>query len=303
MTHVEALNLTRLPKHLVILGGGYVGLEFAQAFRRFGSNVTVIQHGPHLLSDADPDVADAVLQLLTDDGIQVLLNADLQKISGLSGQRLTLQIASPNGAATIDATDILVATGRTPNTDSLSCERAGVELDSRGFVRVNDTLQTTAPDVWAMGDCAGTPLFTHAGFDDFRIVRDNLAGKPHSKRGRLIPSCLFTDPELAHVGLTETAAKSQNIRYRLAKIPAANVLRTHTTSETRGFLKALVGDDDRILGFTAFCADASEPLATVQTAILAGVPYTLLRDAILAHPTFAEGLTVLFSTVPATNGG
>ena len=299
LTHVEALKLDHLPEHFVVLGGGYSGLEFAQALRRFGSRVTVIQHGPQLLSDVDPDVAEAMLQLMTDDGIQVLLNADLQKVTGLSGQSLKLQVNAKTGPTTIDATDLLVSVGRIPNTDSLSAEKAGVQLDSRGFVRVNDFLQTTAEGVWAAGDCAGSPFFTHVGFDDFRIIRDNLAGKSHSKRGRLIPSCLFTDPELAHTGLTETDAKAQNIHYRLAKLPAANILRAATTSETRGFIKALVGDDDRILGFTAFCADASEPLAAVQTAMLAGAPYTLLRDAILPHPTWAEALTFLFAAVPS----
>jgi len=296
LTHIEALELDTVPEHLLVIGGGYVGVELAQAMRRFGSKVTVIQHGTQLLNDADPDIAEAVLQLMTDEGIQVLLNADVQKVTGLSGQSLQLQI----GGKTIQATDILVATGRTPNTDSLSAEKAGVQLDSHGFVRVNDFLQTTAPDVWAMGDCAGSPFFTHVGYDDFRIVRDNLAGKPHSKKGRLIPSCLFLDPELAQIGLTESAAKAQNVRYRLAKIPANHVLRTHTTSETRGFLKALVGTDDRILGFTAFCSEASELLAAVQAAMLAGSSYTMLRDGIFAHPTMAEGVTVLFASVPDT---
>jgi pyruvate/2-oxoglutarate dehydrogenase complex dihydrolipoamide dehydrogenase (E3) component len=300
MTHVEALNLQRLPEHLVILGGGYVGLEFAQAMRRLGSRVTIIQHGLQLLPHEDPDVAEAVSEMMTAEGAAVLLKTELQYVAGKSGDRVQLQINTGSNTSTIDATDILVATGRTPNTDSLSCDKAGVDLDYNGFVRVNDTLQTSAPETWAMGDCAGSPFFTHVAFDDYRIVRDNLAGKLHSKSGRLIPSCLFTDPELAHIGLTETAAKAQNIGYRLAKMPAANILRTHTTSETRGFLKVLIGDDDRILGFTAFCADASEPLAAVQTAMLARAPFTLLRDAIYPHPTFAEGLNGLFAAVSTT---
>jgi pyruvate/2-oxoglutarate dehydrogenase complex dihydrolipoamide dehydrogenase (E3) component len=302
MTHVEALDLQRLPEHLVILGGGYVGLEFAQAMRRLGSRVTIIQHGLQLLPHVDPDVAEAVSEMMTAEGATVLLTTELQKVTGKSGDHVQLQINTGSKTSTIDATDILVATGRTPNTDSLSCEKAGIDLDYNGFIRVNDTLQTTAPETWAMGDCAGSPFFTHVAFDDFRIVRDTLAGKSHSKSGRLIPSCLFTDPELAQIGLTETAAKAQNIAYRLAKMPAANILRTHTTSETRGFLKALIGDDDCIIGFTALCADASEPLAAVQTAMLAGAPYTLLRDAILPHPTFAEGLNGLFTTVPTAPG-
>jgi pyruvate/2-oxoglutarate dehydrogenase complex dihydrolipoamide dehydrogenase (E3) component len=302
MTHVEALDLQRLPAHMVIIGGGYVGLEFAQAMRRFGSRVTIIHHGSQLLSDEDPDVGEALLQLMKDEGIDVFLNTDVKQVDGNSGQRVHLRISSKDGTNTIDATDILVATGRIPNTDSLSVEKAGVELDSRGFVRVNEKLQTTAPDVWAMGECAGSPRFTHVGFDDFRVVRDNLSGKSRTTRDRIIPYCLFTDPELAHVGLNEKSAKAQRIRYRLASIPISKVLRTHTTSETRGFAKALVADDDRILGFTAFGAEASELLAAVQIAMLAGAPYTLLRDGIFSHPTMAEGLTILFAAVPATAG-
>jgi pyruvate/2-oxoglutarate dehydrogenase complex dihydrolipoamide dehydrogenase (E3) component len=297
MTHVEALNLQRLPDHLVILGGGYVGLEFAQAMRRLGSRVTIIQHGLQLLPHEDPDVAEAVGEMMAADGATVLLKTELQNVTGKSGDHVQLQINTGSKTSTIDATDILVATGRTPNTDSLDCDKAGIDLDYSGFIRVTDTLETTSPETWAMGDCAGSPFFTHVAFDDFRIVRDNLAGKSRSRQGRLIPSCLFTDPELAHIGLTETAAKAQNVNYRLAKMPAANILRTHTTSETRGFLKALISDDDRILGFTAFCADASEPLAAVQTAMLAGAQYTTLRDAIFPHPTFAEGLNGLFTTL------
>jgi pyruvate/2-oxoglutarate dehydrogenase complex dihydrolipoamide dehydrogenase (E3) component len=299
MTHVEALDLQRLPQHLVILGGGYIGLEFAQALRRFGSRVTILHHGEHLLHGEDADVTDALLQLMKDEGIDVLLKTDLLKVTGCSGESVQLQVRNGTGTSTIEASDILAATGRIPNTDRLNLEKTGVELDSHGYIKVNEKLQTSAPDTWAMGDSAGSPQFTHVGFDDFRIVRDNLAGGNHTTTNRLIPYCLFTDPELAHVGITETQAKAKNIRYRLAKIPSAMVLRTHTTSENRGFIKALVGDDDRILGFTAFSAEASELLAAVQTAMLGGLPYTMLRDGIFAHPTMAEGLVVLFAKPPS----
>jgi pyruvate/2-oxoglutarate dehydrogenase complex dihydrolipoamide dehydrogenase (E3) component len=200
---------------------------------------------------------------------------------------------------TLEASDILVATGRTPNTDRLDADRAGVELDARGYVRVNDRLQTSAPDVWATGECAGSPQFTHVGEDDCRIVLDSLAGGSRTTRGRLIPYCLFTDPELAHVGLTESEARARGVPYRIARMPAAMVLRTRTLSQTRGFLKALIGADDRILGFTAFSAEASELMAVVQTAMLGGMPYTALRDAIFTHPTAAEGLLGLFSAPPS----
>jgi pyruvate/2-oxoglutarate dehydrogenase complex dihydrolipoamide dehydrogenase (E3) component len=298
MTHVEALNLQRVPQHLVILGGGYVGLEFAQAMRRFGSRVTLIHHGAQLLSREDPDVADALLQLMKDEGVDVLLNTGIVKAAGHSGESLQIEVATGDTTRVIAASDILVATGRTPNTNRLGAEKAGVDLDSRGYIRVNEKLETTAPGVWAMGECAGSPQFTHAAFDDFRIVRDNLAGGNRTTRDRLIPYCLFTDPELAHVGLHESEARAKAVPYRLAKILMSTVLRTRTLSETRGFMKALVGDNDRIVGFTAFGAEASELLAAVQTAMLGGMPYTVLRDAIFTHPTVAEGLVFLFASPP-----
>jgi pyruvate/2-oxoglutarate dehydrogenase complex dihydrolipoamide dehydrogenase (E3) component len=201
---------------------------------------------------------------------------------------------------TIEASDILVAAGRTPNTDQLDISRAGVELDSRGYIRVNDRLQTTAPNVWAMGECAGSPHFTHVGEDDCRIVLDNLAGGNRTTRGRLIPYCLFTDPELAHVGMTESEARSHGVRYRIARLPMERVFRALTLSQTRGFVKALIGDDDRILGFTAFGAEASELMAVAQTAMLGGIPYAVLRDTIWTHPTAAEGLIGLFTMPPST---
>jgi pyruvate/2-oxoglutarate dehydrogenase complex dihydrolipoamide dehydrogenase (E3) component len=299
MTHVEALDLERLPGHLVILGGGYVGLEFAQAMRRFGSRVTIVQHGPRLLTREDPDVADALWELLTDEGIEVLLQSEVFSVTGRSGSGVALRVRSGAAERTLEATDILVAVGRTPNTDRLDADRAGVELDSRGYVRVNDRLQTTAPDVWATGECAGSPQFTHVGEDDCRVVLDNLAGGSRTTRGRLIPYCVFTDPELAHVGLTESEARARGVPYRIARMPMAMVLRARTLSQTRGFMKALVGADDRILGFTGLGAEASEAMAVIQTAMLGGMPYTALRDAIFTHPTAAEGLLGLFANPPA----
>jgi pyruvate/2-oxoglutarate dehydrogenase complex dihydrolipoamide dehydrogenase (E3) component len=298
MTHVEALNLERLPGHLVVLGGGYVGLEFAQAMRRFGSRVTIIQHGPRLLEREDPDVADALLQLMIDEGIDVLLAAQVLNVAGRSGSGIVLRVRAGTTERTLEASDILVATGRTPNTDRLDVAKAGIELDARGYIRVNDRLHTSTPDVWATGECAGSPQFTHVGEDDGRIVLDNLAGGSRTTRGRLIPYCLFSDPELAHVGMTETEAKGRNIPYRIARLPMSHVFRALTLSEPRGFMKALIGGDDRILGFTGFGAEASEPMAVVQTAMLAGMPYTALGSAIFTHPTAAEGLLGLFASPP-----
>jgi pyruvate/2-oxoglutarate dehydrogenase complex dihydrolipoamide dehydrogenase (E3) component len=298
MTHVEALNLERLPGHLVILGGGYVGLEFAQAMRRFGSRVTIIQRGPQLLEREDPDVADALRDLMTDEGVEVLLRAQVLGATGRSGTGVALRVRSGAAERALEASDVLVAVGRTPNTDRLDAARAGVELDARGYIRVNDRLQTSAPGVWATGECAGSPHFTHVGEDDCRVVLDNLAGGSRTTRGRLIPYCLFTDPELAHVGMTESEARAGGVPYRVARMPMELVLRTRTLSQTRGFMKALIDADDRILGFTAFGAEASEPMAVVQTAMLGGLPYTALRDAIFTHPTTAEGLIGLFANPP-----
>lgn len=296
MTHVEALDLERLPEHLVIIGGGYVGLEFAQAMRRFGSRVTIIQHGHQLLGREDADISRAILELMRDEDIEVFLDAEVLSVSGRSGVQVKMQVRS--GAATIivDATDILIAAGRVPNTDRLNVDAAGIVLSESGYVEVNERLQTSAAGVWAMGDCAGSPQFTHAGYDDFRVVLSDLVGASRTTRDRLVPYCLFTDPELAHVGMSEKEAKANNIPYRIAKLPMSNVMRTQTLSQTRGFMKALIGSDDRILGFTAFGAEASELMAVVQTAMIGGMPYIELRDMIFTHPTISEGLVVLFTT-------
>jgi len=300
LTHIEALELDRVPGHLVILGGGYVGLEFAQAFARFGSRVTILERGPQLLSKEDKDVADTVLGFLREDGVDVQLSVQVTEVEGSSGDKIRLHMRNPERVWTLEGTDILVATGRVPNTQGIGLEKTGVGLDARGYIQVNERLETTAPDIWAMGDCAGSPLFTHVAFDDFRIVRDNLHGGSRTTRGRLVPFCIFTDPELARVGLNESEAAKAGRGYRLAKLPIDAVLRARTLSETRGFMKALVSSDsDEILGFTALGPQAGEVIAVVQTAMLGKMPYTALRDAIFTHPTMAEGLGGLFSAVPA----
>ena len=300
LTNVEALELDRLPDHLIVIGGGYVGLELAQAYRRFGSRVSIIETGPQIASREDSDVAAALLEMLRDEGIGVHLGATVRSAQGRSGQTVSLQLHTSSGDQTIEGSDILVAAGRTPNTEGIGLELAGVALDARGYIAVNDRLETSAPDVWAVGECAGSPQFTHVSEDDFRIIRDNLVGGDRTTRNRLVPYCMFTDPPLARVGLSEAEARHQGIAVRVAKLPIVAVLRTRTTSETRGFMKALVAaDGDRILGFAMIGADAGEVMAVVQTAMLAGMPYTGLRDAILAHPTMAEGLGGLFSNVPA----
>jgi pyruvate/2-oxoglutarate dehydrogenase complex dihydrolipoamide dehydrogenase (E3) component len=298
MTHVEALDLQRVPERLLVLGGGYVGLELAQAARRFGSRVSVIERGSQLAGREDPDVGAALLELFQDEGIQVLLGTAVRRVEGRSGEHVRLHLEASSGARAVEGTDLLIAAGRTPNTRGIGLELAGIELDSRGYVAVNERLETTAPDVWAVGDCAGSPQFTHVAFDDFRIVRDNLDGRSRTTRDRLVPFCMFTDPELARVGLNESEAKRRGVDYRLVKTPMAAVLRTRTLSQPRGFMKMLLDTaSDRILGFTVFGSEASELMATVQTAMLGQLPFTLLRDAIFTHPTAAEGLTVLLADV------
>jgi pyruvate/2-oxoglutarate dehydrogenase complex dihydrolipoamide dehydrogenase (E3) component len=300
MTSIEALERDYVPPHLIVLGGGYVGLELAQAYRRFGSRVTIIQHGPHVLSGEDDDVAAEVRRMLVDEGIDVLEGVETAGVVGRSGDEVSVVIRTPDGEKVVDGTDLLVATGRIPNTARIGLDIAGVELDENGYVLVNDRLETTAPDVWGIGECCSNhPQFTHASFDDFRILRDNFAGGDRSTSDRLMPFCMFTDPELARVGWTEKDAAEHGVDVRVVRLEAAAVLRTQTTGETRGFMKALIAkDDDRILGFTMFGAQAGEVLAAVQMAMTAGLPYTALRDAVLAHPTMAEGLNTLFANVP-----
>jgi pyruvate/2-oxoglutarate dehydrogenase complex dihydrolipoamide dehydrogenase (E3) component len=298
LTNIEILELDRLPEHLIVLGGGYVGLEFAQAYRRFGSRVTILERGTQLLTNGDPDVAAALVQIFASEGIDVIAAAEIVSVHGRSGTGVSLVARTPSGEKTITGSDILVATGRVPNTAGIGLDIAGVELDERGYVKVNDRLQTTAPNVWAIGECAGSPPFTHISLDDFRVIRDNLAGINHTTRDRMIPWCLFTDPQVAHIGLTEIEAGRQGIAVRVLKLPIAAVLRTRTIDETRGYMKALIETDgDRILGFTMIGPEAGEVMAVVQMAMLAGIPYTALRDAILTHPTMAEGLNALFSSV------
>lgn len=301
MTHVELLDLDRLPEHLIVIGGGYVGLELAQAMRRFGARVTVIEHGPRLAGYEDEDVGAAILELFRDEGISVQLETEVRRVEGASGDQVRVSTVGMDGEGTVEGTDVLVAAGRTPNTGGVGLERAGVRLNGKGYIAVDEHLATTAANVWAMGDCAGSPQFTHASFDDFRVVYDNMTGGHSSTTGRLLAYCMYTDPELARVGLNESQTRRRGIRYRLLAMPMAAILRTRTISEPRGFMKMLIGaDSDEILGFTVFGAEASEPMAAVQTAMVGGLSYTDLRRAIFAHPTMSEGLTFLLRSTPVT---
>lgn len=303
LTHVEALELGEVPAELVVLGGGYVGLELAQALRRLGSEVTIVDRNRRLLSRVDEDVAEVVTRAFLAEGIELVTEARVTRVEGRSGERVVLHLDGGNGSLQVSGTHLLVATGRIPNTQGIGLESAGVALTKAGFVQVDEQLRTTAEGVFAVGDCAGSPHFTHVAFDDYRVVREALAGRKRVTTGRLVPSCLFVDPELAQIGLSETEARKTNTPYRLLKLPMSAVLRNLTTGHTSGFLKALIGrDDDQILGFTALGSCAGEMMATVQLAMSAGLPYTALRDSIFAHPTYSEGLVYLFSGSPTTVG-
>ena len=303
LTHIEALELDELPQHLLILGGGYVGLEMAQAFRRFGSRVTLIDRNHRLIHREDDDVTEALHSLFEAEGIDLILKARINRVSGKSGESVRILVEDGGGAEKIlEGSHLLVATGRTPNTQGIGLELTGVELTDRGYIKVNERLETTAPGVWAIGEVAGSPQFTHVSTDDFRVVYSSITGGKRETTGRQVPFCLFTDLEFARIGLSERAAKDQGIAYRLFKIPMEAVMRATTLSETRGFLKALVAaDGDRILGLTAFGVGAGEIMTSVQIAMNAEVPYTALRDTILTHPTLVEGLIPLFSSVPSTS--
>ncbi|HEY1801190.1 MAG TPA: FAD-dependent oxidoreductase [Terriglobales bacterium] len=297
LTNIELLELDRLPSHLIVIGGGYVGLEFAQAYRRFGSKVTVLQQTAQLLPNADSDVAAEIMRTFAKEGIEVIVSAEVLEVSGRSGAEVSVIIRTPAGKKKLAGSDILVATGRIPNTAGIGLEPVGVALDERGYIKVNDRLETTAANIWAIGECAGSPQFTHISFDDFRVIRDNLAGKNRSTLGRVVPSCLFTDPQVAHIGLTEMEARKKGMAVHVAKLPMIAVLRTRTLDETNGFMKAIISSDGKIVGFTMVGPEAGEVMAVVQTAMLAGLAYTALRDAIFTHPTMAEGLNSLFAAV------
>src|SRR5262249_39486915 len=273
---------------------------------RFGSKVTVIGRDSRLLPNEDEDVSAALQRLFKDEGIDLILNATVKRISGTSGEavRILLEKNGNGGAKTVEGSHLLVATGRTPNTQAIGLELAGVEVTESGYIKVNERLETTASGVWAVGEVAGSPQFTHVSVDDFRVVHASITGGNRVTTGRQIPFCLFTDPELARFGLNEKEAKAQGSAYRLFKIPMEAVMRTSTISETRGFLKALVeSKSDRILGFTAFGLGAAEIMTSVQIAMSAGVPYTTLRDTILTHPTLVEGLIPLFSSAASMAEG
>jgi len=297
LTHVEALQLTEVPTHLVVIGGGYIGLEMAQSFRRLGSKVTVLQREARVAIREDSDVSQLIAESFANEGIDIQTNAKISSVSGTSGQSVKVLL---EGGRCVHGSHILVATGRVPNTADIGLEVAGVEVDQRGIVKVDDVLQTTAAGVYAIGEVAGTPMFTHASFDDFRVLSSQLKGGSKSTRGRQIPYAMFIEPELGRIGMNEAEAEQKGVKVRIAKLSMTSVPRARTNTDTRGFMKLLVAvDSDQILGFTMLGSEAGEIVSTVQIAMLGKLPYTVLRDAPLAHPTIAEGLNLLCAVVPA----
>lgn len=297
LTSQSALELDRLPSRLLVMGGGYIGVELGQAFRRLGSEVTIVQRAAHLLPAEDEDVSRAIEEIFAEDGIALSLRTDVVAVQGRSGDSVRLTVRSPEGERTIEGSDLLVAVGRTPQTRDLGLREAGVDVDAHGVIVVNDRLETTAPDTWALGDCAGSPQQTHVSLDDYRIVKANVfAGGRRSTADRLIPHTVFIEPELGRVGWSEREARTQGVDVRVATVPMSVVPRARTLGETRGLMKAVVdGRSNRILGFAMLGAHAGEVAAVVQTGMLGGLPFTALRDGVLAHPTMAEGLNYLFA--------
>jgi pyruvate/2-oxoglutarate dehydrogenase complex dihydrolipoamide dehydrogenase (E3) component len=308
LTSTAILELTERPEHLVVLGGGYVGLEFAQAFRRFGSRVTVVQRDAQLLSREDADVADAVAGILRDEGVEVLLSAEARRVErdgqGADDVRLVWRSGEGGTEEVVVGSHLLVATGRRPNTDDLGMERAGIEANARGYVQVNERLETSAPGVYAIGDVKGGPAFTHIAYDDFRILRTNLLeGGAASTTGRLVPYTVFIDPQLGAVGMTEREARASGRRIRVARLPMSSVARALEVDETRGFIKAVVdAETGQIVGATVLGVEGGEIATLFQIAMMGKLPYTALRDGVFSHPTLAEALNNLFTAMDDDDG-
>lgn len=300
LTHVEILDLEELPSHLVILGGGYVGLEFAQAYRRFGSQVTVIEKHERVLGKEDNDIVDTLVDIVTREGVRIITSATVDQVAGISGESLEVFVSVAGEISLIRGSHILAATGRVPNTENMGLEEAGIKLTRSRHIQVDGDLRTTVDGVFAVGDCAGSPYFTHISFDDFRIVLSSLIGtpRPGGTTNRQVPSVLFTSHELAHVGLREQEAQARGIKYRLGKVPMAAFLRTRTRGDSRGFAKVLVeAEGEKILGFTALGFSAGELLPVVQLAMKFGISYKEISSLVIVHPTMGEGLIGLFNSI------
>jgi pyruvate/2-oxoglutarate dehydrogenase complex dihydrolipoamide dehydrogenase (E3) component len=295
------MELEELPEHLVILGGGYIGLEFGQMFRRFGSEVTIVQTGPRLMTTEDEDVSDEVAAILREDGITILTSATPVRVDPAGGGRLRLAVRTGDGERQLEGSHVLSAIGRLPNTEALAPEAAGIRLSDRGFIEVDEYLETSVPGVYAMGDVKGGPAFTHLSYDDYRILHANLIGhEKASTRDRVIPYTMFIDPQLGRAGLTEREARAQGRAVRVAKLPMSEVIRALETGETRGFMKAIVdADSGQILGCAILGSEGGEIMTMIQVAMMGQLSYTAMADAIFTHPLLAEGLNTLFAMLDA----
>ena len=299
LNSTSIMELGELPEHLLVLGGSYVGLEFAQMFRRFGSEVTVVQRSAQLMGREDADVAEAVAEIMREDGIDVLLSTQTRRAAQDDSGHLFLTVETSEGERTLEGTHLLVAAGRPPNTENLNLDAAGIETDKRGFIKANERLETSASGVYALGDVKGGPAFTHISYDDFRIIRTNLLeGGNATNADRQVPYVMFIDPQLGRIGLSEQEARDQGRDVLIAKMPMDCVSRAMEVGETRGFMKAVVdAETDQILGCAVLGIEGGEIMAMIQIAMLGNMPYTVLRDAVFAHPTLAESLNALFSRV------
>jgi pyruvate/2-oxoglutarate dehydrogenase complex dihydrolipoamide dehydrogenase (E3) component len=293
------MELDMVPEHLIIIGGGYIGLEFGQLFRRLGSRVTIVQRGQKLLAREDPDIADAVAEILRQDGIEVLLESEAPRVERRDDGAILLTVRGGGPERVIAGSHLLVAAGRTPNSDSLNLQSAGVQVDRHGFIQANQRLETNVPGIYALGDIKGGPAFTHISYDDFRIIRTNLLeGGDATTEHRIVPYTVFIDPQLGRVGMSEGEAREQGRAIRVAKMPMSYVARALEVDETRGFMKAIVdAETSQILGGAVLGIEGGEMIAQLQLAIMGKLPYTVLRDAVFAHPTLAEAWNNLFSAL------
>jgi pyruvate/2-oxoglutarate dehydrogenase complex dihydrolipoamide dehydrogenase (E3) component len=296
LNSTSIMELDAVPKHLLVVGGGYIGLEFGQMFRRFGSRVTVVQSGAQLLSGEDPDIADAVLKILRDEGIDVILNSKAARVGRIASD-IELTVENSGKLQTLSGTHLLVAAGRVSNADSLNTTAAGIATDKHGYVQVNERLETSAPGIFALGDIKGGPAFTHISYDDFRIIRTNVIEKGNASiAGRLLPYTVFIDPQLGRVGMSETEARKTGRKICVAKMPMTYVARALELDESRGFMKVIVdADSSQMLGAAVLGIEGGEIMSQIQLAIMGKLPYTVLKDAVFAHPTLAESLNNLFS--------
>jgi pyruvate/2-oxoglutarate dehydrogenase complex dihydrolipoamide dehydrogenase (E3) component len=298
LDNASIMELDVVPEHLLVLGGGYIGLEFGQLFRRFGSRVTIVQSASQLLTREDADIAEEVAHILQQDGVEIVLNAKATRVSKSDGS-LRLEVQQRESSISLAGSHLLVATGRVPNSDRLNLDAAGIETGDRGFIQVNERLETTARGVYALGDIKGGPAFTHIAYDDFRIIRANLLEqRPASTKHRQVPYALFIDPQLGRIGLTEAEALAQKRKIRVARLPMAYVARAIEVDETRGFMKAIVDrETNQILGAAVLGIEGGEIMAVLEMAMMGKLPYTALRDATFAHPTLAESLNSLFMAI------